>query len=281
MPIVIAVWGPGGNNTAQFSLHLATELARHKKVMLAELPCLGIPRLGFAAGIMDRDNHTEAAIIELAKKAELSLDQLHKQQEMLALLPASVFAVPDYPVTLKVELETLVDFPASLIQKAAKLGYEIVVLECQGQLTSPMTFFAVKLADTVIIPVKEPQEIAFSLINIKRLIQMFKYLPEKFKVVSTANTEDLAEVMVIKDEEGRTTARIDVLYEDPEGLAASFCNNYETNGEKTLDNPTGKKGQVFTILSGAVSTIRKSMAGQWAMKGSLAPKHDEIRKVRL
>jgi hypothetical protein len=276
MPKVITVWAPGGNNTAQLSLNLARKLARQKKVLLVELPCLGIPRLGFAAGIMDRDNHTEAAIIELGKKVGLTLTQLHKKSEMLALLPAGVFAVPDYPVTLKVELETLIEFPAALIQKATQLCYELIVFECQGQLTTPMTFFAIKLADTVIVSAEEPAEIAYSLINIKRLIQMCKYLPEKFKVVSAINSEELSEVMVMKDEEGKITSRIEVLTDNPAELAIILDSDYGYE-EKLLDKAAGKKGRIIAMLSG----ILLGMKGNYTVSKSDIPQTAKIQKIRL
>jgi pilus assembly protein CpaF len=239
MPQVIAVWSPEGNNTAQFSLDLARRLSGQKRVLLAELPCLGIPRLSFAANIMERDNHTEAAIIEFGKNAELTLNQLIKEDKRLALLASGVYAVPDYPVTLKVEMETLVEFPTALIQKAAKLGYEVIVLECQGQLTSPMTFIALKLAGTVLIRVDEVVGMAFSLVNIKRLIQFFKYPPEKFKVVSKIKAAELAEVMVIKDEEGRIMVSLEVLNDDSAELANRLGSN---SGSET------KKARLLSFL---------------------------------
>ena len=210
---VMAVWTPGGSNTAKFSYGLSREFSQLINVILVELPCLGIPRLGFAVDIMDRENHTEAAISELEKKGELSFAYIHKQGGTLSVLPSSVFAMPDLPLTQKVELKTLTDFPGHFSKKARQQGYGLAIFECQGQLTNPMTFFAVKNADVVLMPVNEPWEIAFSLINIKRLVQAFKFEPDKFIAVSRENVETLSEVMVVKDDVGGEISRIKVLPE--------------------------------------------------------------------
>lgn len=212
--MIIAVWSPAGSNTAQLSMDLSGELAKSFRVLLVELPCLGIPRLGFITNIMDREKHTEAAILEMEKKGELSLDYLHTKTEGLAILPANVFASPDFPVSIKVETETLIDFPVAMTRTAYKKGYSTVVFECQGQMTSPMTFFALKHAQHILIPVKEPGEIAFSLINVKRMVQVFKLCPEVFLFVARIDEDIIREVAVLKDDEGRVLNNLRVVGED-------------------------------------------------------------------
>jgi len=197
---VISVWGPGGNNTANYCLNLARELSEYTHVLLVELPCLGIPHLCFAANVLDRNNHVEAALTEFWYKGEISLDNIHKVDENLAIMPISAFANPTNPLSLRVELDVLISFPVQLINSARMKGYNVVIFNCQGQLTHPMTFFALKNSDRIIIPVNEPSTIAFSLLNITKLIYTFKASPEKFIVVSSKNVESISEVMYIKNE---------------------------------------------------------------------------------
>lgn len=197
---VISVWGPGGNNTADFCLNLARELSANTYVLLVELPCLGIPHLSFAANVLDRNNHVEAALTEFWYKGEISLDYLHQVDENLALLPINAFANPTNPLSIRVELDVLINFPVQLINSARKKGYNIVIFNCQGQLTHPMTFFALKNSEKIILPVDQPSTIAYSLLNIKKLMNNFKVSPEKFVVVSSKNIESISEVMYIKNE---------------------------------------------------------------------------------
>jgi hypothetical protein len=219
-PQVIAVWGPGGNNTADFTLHLAQELAKHTRVLLVELPCLGIPRLSFALDILDRNNHVEAALSEFWYKGQISLDYLHQVDGNLALLPISAFANPDNPLSMRVELDVLLDFPVQLINSARQKGYGVVIMICQGQLTHPMTFFTLKSAEKVIIPVNEPSTIAYSLLNIKKLVHTFKVSIDKFLIVSPQNIETIREVMRIKNEK-QESVLIKVFTDDIEKIIRS------------------------------------------------------------
>ncbi|HHY06061.1 MAG TPA: hypothetical protein GX532_03670 [Clostridia bacterium] len=220
-PQVITIWGPGGNNTAQFSLKLAQELAKHAHVLLVELPCLGIPRLSFATNILDRNNHVEAALTEFWYKGKISLDYLYKMGDSLALLPICAFANPDNPLTARVELDVLKKFPVHLINSARQKGYGVVILICQGQLTHPLTFFALKYAERIIMPVSDPSTLAYSSLNIKKLVYTFKFPLEKFTVVASKYSEIISEVMWLKDERQEVMS-IKVTSEQVEEIVSSF-----------------------------------------------------------
>ncbi len=201
-PCVITVWSPAGENTSSISLELSEAISKHTSVFLAELPCLSIPKLGFIADTMDRENHIDNLILELDKKGETSFKYVHKLQEGLAVITANTYSLPDFPIANRVSQDTLIETPSKLIKMARKNGYSVIVFECQGQLTNPMTFFAINHADYVLIPVNKPEELAFTLINIKRLICSFKHSIDKFKIV-TGNIALLENHLVIKDDEGK------------------------------------------------------------------------------
>lgn len=226
----IAIWSPGGNNTANISYNLSCEFSKYINVLLVELPCMGIPRLGFAAGIMDRANHTETALLELDKEGELSLDYIYKKSETLSVLASNVFAVPDSPVTHRVQLETLLDFPSKLVNAAHRNGSSLVIFDCQGQITSPLTFFALKQADTVLLPLQDTSEVAYCLLNVKRLSEVFEFCPDKFKVIAKENRDVLSEVMSITDYEGKKTHQLAVLDENMNKIVGFIT------GEEYLDS---------------------------------------------
>lgn len=220
---VLAVWSPAGLNTSPLSYRLGEELSKHTPVLVAELPCLGIPRLAFCAGLMDRDKHMDAAILELDKKGEMSCSQVWQKSATLGVLAANVYSFPDYPITHKVELDTLLEVPFSLINAARHKGYAVIVLDCQGQLTTPMTHNALKSADIVLVPVEEPADMAFGLLNIKRLVQVFKYEPSHFRIIAAQNADAVSEIMVLKDEEGRIISSLEVWASDCRRIAANLC----------------------------------------------------------
>ena len=207
---IIAVWSPYGADTSSYSYYLAKDMSNYTHTALIELPCLGIPRLSVSSGIKDRDNHVEAIIIEFEKKRYINMERLTKKSDTLAILPAGYYAVPDSPVVNKVEQETLIDFPAFMINAARNNGYQQVIFECQGQLSNPMTFYILKKADFVLIPIEKPSEVAFALINLKRLLHVYEYEDKKFKIIALENEETLADTMVILDDDGKQIGKPDV-----------------------------------------------------------------------
>jgi len=222
-PQVIAVWSPAGQNTAKISLELAKELAGQTGVALIELPCLGIPRLGFTSDLLDREKCTETLLQELEKKGEIDMSRFHVQAGNLAILPANVYATPDYPLLERLSLETLTSFPQKVISSARQHGYTIIIFECQGQLTSPLTFFALKNAQRILLVVKEPEDLAFTLINVKRLVQAFKFPLECFYLMGDLDPLVLAEIAVMKDDEGLVHGRLALLPPHPGQVAEIFC----------------------------------------------------------
>ena len=218
-PKVLAVWSPAGSNTARFSLELGQEIALYTTVALAELSCQGIPRLGFISDVTEREKCAETALLELEKTGYLSLSQLIVRSDRLALLPASVYASPDYPVINRISLQTLMDYPVKFSNTARKLGYSTILFECQGQITSPMTFFALKNADLVLLVVRDLDDLAFTLLNVRSLLQLLKAPLQKFCLVGDLDSLALADINYLRDEEGNVLGDLTVIRPSPGEVA--------------------------------------------------------------
>lgn len=210
MSQIIAVWQPYGTDTSGFSYNLATEISKHSSTALIESPCLGIPRLSVVSDCRSRDHHIEAALLNQEKKKTSGIDVMIKKSETLAVLPVGYYAVPDYPIVNRVEPETLFEFTARIISAVRENGYRQIVFECQGQLTHPVTFFAIKSANLVLIPLTSPKELAFTLINLKRLLNVFGFESSKFKILTGGNKDILAETTQIKSDDGKVIGTPDV-----------------------------------------------------------------------
>lgn len=219
-PLVLTIWSPSGLNTAKFSLDLGKEISRSDKAVIAETCCLGIPRLGFCSGILDRLKCLETALQEFEKTGELNLAQLHSVSHNLDLLPASAFACPDYPLLARLSLETLISYPAKFVDAAKQHGYKVIIFEAQGQITSPMTFFALKNSNYIFLAANA-EDLGFTLINIKRLVQVFNFPLEKFSLMGNQDLLEMSEITVIHDEDGKTVGRIRVIAQKPKEAAAS------------------------------------------------------------
>ena len=194
----VVVWSPGGKNTTAISLALAQRISAYTRTILVELPCLGIPRLAIEAGIMDRTNNADAAILEFERKGGSPLRFCTRCGDNLIILPANPYALPDHPVVHKVsDSRTLPEFPGFLINEAEKSGHQVVIFDCQGVLASPMTFYSLKLADKIILVVDKPSDIAWSLLNKKRLVEGYEINEKSFVVSADDKTyfEEIEKVL--------------------------------------------------------------------------------------
>mgnify|MGYP007049771455 CR=1 FL=1 len=93
----LSVWSCTGGNVSELSFSLACRIAEESRTLLCELPCLGLPRLGFISEHMDRIRNTETAILTLDREEELSWQLVNESRPGLWVLPASVYAIPDCP----------------------------------------------------------------------------------------------------------------------------------------------------------------------------------------
>jgi len=190
----IAVWSPGGNNTSVVSLALAKSISAYTGTVLVELPCLGIPHLAVESGLMDRGKHVDAALLEYERNGSSPIDFCINTGQNLALLAANPYALPDHPVVHKISApETLQNFPEFCVTQARKNSYRVVIFDCQGVLASPMTFYALRLADAIILVVERPSDIAWTLLNKKRLIDGYNIAANAF-IASAMDDRYLAEI---------------------------------------------------------------------------------------
>lgn len=239
-PSVLCFWSPYGRDTAKLSLNTAKELARFTSVLLAELPCMGIPRLALLTQKMDREKNTDTLILEYEKKKAIRMTQVHKESDTLSILSANAYGIPDHPVCSRVELETLIKFPGILINSARQDGINTIIFELQGQLATPMTFFALKKADRILIPVDRPEEAAFALINIKRMIDVFCYEKEKLLILTNSDADVIEEAMRIKGKDG--ILNLEVIEADP----ACIC-TYLAEGTSLIKKRLSF-GELFSFL---------------------------------
>ncbi|MDR0468439.1 MAG: hypothetical protein LBH09_00515 [Peptococcaceae bacterium] len=252
-------WSCTGIDASELSFGTAKLLSDGEKTLIAELPCLGIPRLGFACGVMDRGRNTEAAITQFEQGKSLQWDMVYPLNRRFAVLPASVFATPDYPVATKVNINTLIGFIPALQKLARNHECSRLILECQGQLNSPMTFFSLKAAEHVVIPLGKPTDTAYALASIRRLVQIYKHHPGKFILAAVGN------VRAIERAAFSGSTELDTL----EGLRVIAWDRRKIRSAITKDAPASRtvsrKGRQEGKPRGAASwgaLLRQEAAGQ-------------------
>jgi len=232
-------WSCTGIDASELSFGTAKTLSENERTLIAELPCLGIPRLGFVCSIMDRERNTEAAMTYFEQAGKLRWEMVHPVGRRLFVLPASVFAVPDYPVVTKVSIETIMGFVPALRDLAQSNDCTRLVLECQGQLNSPTAFFSLQAAGQVVIPLGKPTEAAYALASVRRLVQLYRQRPEKFILAAAGNVKavESAATAWSKDD--------DML----EGLRITAWDCRKVKNALSAGEPTRGKGVVLPIIN--------------------------------
>lgn len=204
-----AVWSCAGFDTSPLSFHLGQAEAEKGRAMVAELPCLGIPRLGFTANAMDQEKTFEALVGQLQEKKPLYWEMLHHHRESLGILPASVYASPDRPIVSTLSTDFMVNVTDHLADFAEKEGVHHLIFECQGQITHPMSFFALRKSERVVIPIAKTTEAAFVIANVRRLVQLFEQPKDKFILLAQGDVKSIQKMATIKDaEEDWTTIQV-------------------------------------------------------------------------
>ncbi|WP_039834677.1 hypothetical protein, partial [Paenibacillus sonchi] len=150
---VMALWNPAGGDSTELLEALLPLLRKaEESVAIVEFPCLGVPRIAYRFGL------EEVASVQTIDQLLIDYDRgmlqpfhsylfPHEGADCLLIQPRSK---PDSPVLLKLQQEqTLLELPAYL--KAQLSGYDWVFFVLQGQLIHPMTFFALRAADKVVL----------------------------------------------------------------------------------------------------------------------------------
>ncbi len=239
----LSVWSCTGGNVSELSFSLACRIAEESRTLLCELPCLGLPRLGFISEHMDRIRNTETAILTLDREEELSWQLVNESRPGLWVLPASVYAIPDCPATSRVNMETLIAFAGAIEALAEKNGMDKLIFDCQGQLTSPMTFFALKISDQIIIPVEEPADLAYILAALRRLVKIYGYSADQFILAVSGELKPVESLLQSKKKKGSLLSGVRPLPWEIGKLAAALdWSGTARQEEKTADLEISEEG---------------------------------------
>ncbi|HHZ17578.1 MAG TPA: hypothetical protein PLJ33_07550 [Peptococcaceae bacterium] len=190
--LTVAVWTPGGSDGCPVALELAGLLSRLTggQGVIAELPCLGIPRLALHVDRYDKEKNTDKLLLDWERseyQQVYAAQYLLPVSDSLAVLAINPYAAPDLPPHLKLNnLITLTDFPRYLKDSLFLEGYQYLIYLLQGQLHHPMTFFGLKESEQVIFTLNHPIELGWCLSCFKKLTEHYKERKEKFSLYATA-----------------------------------------------------------------------------------------------
>ncbi|WP_068786921.1 hypothetical protein [Paenibacillus phocaensis] len=171
--LMVALWNPAGSDASLLLEKLLSHVKkREETAVVVELPCLGLPRVAYRLGVSElgHGQTVDQLLIDYDRGMLQGIHQYLQHFDGFDGLLIQPKSKPDSPTLIKLQQEaTLSELPAYL--KVHLSGYHYIFVVLQGQLIHPMTFFALREADHVVLGMNEPVEIIRSYATYKALRQ--------------------------------------------------------------------------------------------------------------
>ena len=187
----------GGDTLKVLEKLLLIAKKRGETCAVAELPCLGIPRIAYRFGIEPEAAQTiDQLLIDYDRGL---VQEIHRylysygDWDGLIIQPNSR---PDMPAILKLQNEkTLMEIPGDL--KSYLAGYNWIFVVTQGQLIHPMTFFSLREADHIVLVMDDPMDLVRSYAMYKTLKQDYSVDEGKMSLFSFVKNSDFKEHRIV------------------------------------------------------------------------------------
>lgn len=187
----------GGDTLKVLEKLLLIAKKRSETCAVAELPCLGIPRIAYRFGIEPEAAQTvDQLIIDYDRGFVQDIHRYlytHDGWDGLLIQPGSR---PDMPTILKLQNEqTLMEIPGYL--KSLLAGYNWIFVVTQGQMIHPMTFFSLREADHVVLVIDNPIDLIRTYATFKTLKQDYSINENRMTMFSFTKNSDFKEHKIV------------------------------------------------------------------------------------
>ncbi|GGG06254.1 hypothetical protein GCM10010912_58580 [Paenibacillus albidus] len=197
---VVAFANIGGGDAIQGVMKLIRTFPKEHRIIVAELPCVGLPRIAYTFN---------EQIAELSK--ERTIDQFLLDLDRMALKPMQAYMVqrsgvdyllvnprsqPEAPVIRKLSSnQTLISAP-SVLRQQLENAYDVIVLVLQGSLIQPTTHFALRTSDAVVLYSADAIDFVGNYTHYRRLIEVFGVEQERLFLFTADSNVKIQEAPV-------------------------------------------------------------------------------------
>ncbi|BFH18336.1 hypothetical protein J6TS7_32580 [Paenibacillus dendritiformis] len=176
----------GGGNVVSMLDGLLKALPKNAKKILVEFPCLGIPKLSYAFNQVriDKETTIDQMLLDYDREEKKAVEDYIFSGDGLDFLLINPRALPEVPTIRKIRSnKTLIDLPLYLkLQLQEKYDYVIFVL--QGTLVHPMTHFALRCSDHIILHNTSALDFVPNYTNFLKLNDIFGVGKERMSLYS-------------------------------------------------------------------------------------------------
>jgi pilus assembly protein CpaF len=185
---MIALANLGGGDTSQFVSEFIKSLPKNCRALIVEMPCLGMPRLGYSllqdeAMNLPKEKTIDQLLLNYDRKEQKLVEEYIWKQQQVDLLLIDPKSLPETPVIGKLgSNQCLIELPLYLKKQATDYDYVMVVT--QGRLIHPTTHFSLRVADAVVLYNADPVDFAQNYAHYTKLKEIFGVESERMFMFS-------------------------------------------------------------------------------------------------
>lgn len=188
---LIAFANLGGGDAIQGVMKLIRTFPKDQRIVVAELPCVGLPRIAYTFDQQIADLHKERTIdqflLDLDRQALKPMTEYMVQRNGVDYVLVNPRAQPESPVIRKLSSnQTLISAPV-VLRQLLEADYDVILLVTQGTLIQPTTHFALRTSDAAVLYSADAIDFVGNYTHYRRLIEVFAVERERL-FLFTADT---------------------------------------------------------------------------------------------
>ncbi|WP_268626997.1 CpaF family protein [Paenibacillus alvei] len=165
----------GGGSPLTLLTNLLKSFPKHTKSIIVEFPCLGIPKVSYAFNQVriSKEHTIDQLILDYDRNEKKAIEDYIVTTEEVDYLIVNPRALPEIPTIRKINSnKTLIDLPL-YVKLQLQDKYDFVLFILQGTLVNPMTHFAIRCSDHIVLHSNDGLEFVSNYTNHKKLNDIF------------------------------------------------------------------------------------------------------------
>lgn len=197
---VIAFANLGGGDAVQGVMKLIRTYPKDQRVVVAELPCVGLPRIAYTFDQQIADLHKERTmdqfLLDLDRQALKPIQEYMVQRNGVDYLLVNPRSQPEAPVIRKLSSNQTLISASVMLRQQLEAIYDVIILLTQGSLIQPTTHFALRTSDATVLYSADAIDFVGNYTHYRRLIEVFSVERERLYLFSADTNVKIDEAPV-------------------------------------------------------------------------------------
>lgn len=186
MSKTISIVNLGGGNVASFTQEFLKSISKASNTILVEFPCLGLPKMSYALNEIhiEKTKTMDQLILDVDRAQQERIETYIHSVDGLDMILIYPKALPESPTIRKISTnKTLIELPFQIKQQLQG-RYDNIIYVLQGMMTHPMTHFALRCSEAIILHNQQSLEFVSNYRNYNKLNDIFNVSKERMFLYS-------------------------------------------------------------------------------------------------